>query len=65
MTIHSIQSITDLTEGTILEYHAELVGGIYDTTHELRGQIIADEYPVRQVEALGNNEQLFLISKVE
>ena len=52
----SIQGVAQLAEWAVLEHHAELMGRLYDTAYELRREIIAEEYPVRQAEAFGNNE---------
>ena len=65
MATDSIQGFLDFTQGTILEHYAELMGGINHATDELRCEIVADEYPVGEAEAFGNNKQLFFVGKVE
>ena len=46
-------------------YDAELVGGVDHAAQELWREFVADENPVRQVEALGDNQQLVLVGEVE
>ena len=53
VSVNSLQSFTYLTHWTVFEYYAKLVRGIHHTTDELGGELIADENPLRQTEALG------------
>ena len=65
MAADGCQRLADFAQGTVLEHHAELMGGINHTANKLRREVVADEYPVGEAEALGNDEQLVLVGKVE
>ena len=65
VTVDSIQGFTYFTQRTVLEYYTKLMGGIDHAADELRCEVVADEYPVGQAKALGNDEQLVLVGKVE
>ena len=59
------QRLANLTQRAVLEHHTELMGGIDHAADELRREVVADEYPIGQAEAFGNDEQLVLVGKVE
>ena len=64
ITAHRIKCIAQILQRTVFEDDAELVGGIDHPTQELRGQFVADEYPLRQRETFSDNQKLILIGKV-
>ena len=48
MVTHGIEGIAQILQRSILEDDAELVGSIDHTAQELRGQLVADENPLRE-----------------
>ena len=62
---HGLQGVANLLDGTVLEDDAEQVGSVDHLAQERRCELVADEHPVGQREALADNDELVDVGEVE